>query len=192
MIEGTPANEAEVNPEFALLGFLVAGPAHGYELHRKLTQELGELWHARLAHVYNVLKRLEAQGLISGQLRMARNTGYPAQRRFQLTVLGRQQFDAWLNKPCSTSLRAVRLEFLARLYFSQQRGLGQARALIAQQRMALQDTTTQFKHALADLPPDNVFARLALELRHAQATAILVWLDSCERHLKPRRAKARR
>jgi DNA-binding PadR family transcriptional regulator len=56
-----------LSPEFALLGFLEQSPAHGYELHQRLMNDLGEIWHANLSQTYNILTRLENQGFIEGR-----------------------------------------------------------------------------------------------------------------------------
>lgn len=163
-------------PEFALLGFLALEPAHGYELHRRLTQELGELWHASLAHVYNVLKRMETQGLIRGHTARAGN--YPPQRQFELTPAGRARLDSWMLKPASSSARAIRLEFLARLYFALRLNPRRAKALLTEQRRSVSETVTQLRHIAADAADAPDFARLAAELRLAQARAIQDWLDN--------------
>ena len=56
-----------LSPEYALLGFLSQQQAHGYELHRRLTEELGQVWHVSLSQTYNILTRLERQGYIAGK-----------------------------------------------------------------------------------------------------------------------------
>jgi DNA-binding PadR family transcriptional regulator len=163
-------------PELALLGFLALEPAHGYELHRRLTHELGELWHASLAHVYNVLKRMEAQGLIRG--RAMREGNYPPQRQFELSPAGHAALEAWIRKPVSSSARSIRLEFLARLYFAQQLNPRRAKALLDEQRRSVAETVAQLQHIAADAVDAPDFARLAAELRLAQARTIQDWLDS--------------
>lgn len=169
-----------LTPENALLGFLALEPAHGYELHRRLTQELGALWHASLGHVYNVLKRMEAQGLIAGKLTRAGN--YPPQRTFALTAAGKRALQVWLRKPCTSSARAVRMEFLARLYFAQRLDSARARDMLNEQRAAVVEATEQLSHIAADSTAAPAFARLAVALRLAQSRAMLNWIDE---HLIP-------
>lgn len=169
-------NEVTLTPENALLGFLALEPAHGYELHRRLTQELGALWHASLGHVYNVLKRMEAQGLIAGKLTRAGN--YPAQRTFALTAAGRRVLNAWLRKPCTSSARAIRLEFLSRLYFAQRLESALVRNMLREQRAAVAEMTEQLAHMAADSSAAPAFATLAMELRLAQSRATLNWIDA--------------
>lgn len=169
------APDDAITPEYALLGFLALTPAHGYELHRHLTHELGQLWHASLAHVYNVLKRMEAQGLIRGQA--GRVGKHPPQRRFTLTASGRAKLNAWLRKPASSSVRSVRLELLARLYFVRQLEPQRALALLNEQRERLAESVAQLEHIAADAAHAPDFARVAVELRLAQARALQDWLE---------------
>ncbi len=62
-----------LSPEFALLGLLSQGPAHGYELHQKLTTELGQVWHLSQSQIYNILNRLEGKDYIRGMLQEQKN-----------------------------------------------------------------------------------------------------------------------
>jgi PadR family transcriptional regulator, regulatory protein AphA len=171
----SPRSDEALTPENALLGFLALEPAHGYELHRRLTQELGALWHASLGHVYNVLKRMEAQRLIAGKLTRASN--YPPQRTFTLTAAGWSTLQAWLRKPCTSSARAIRLEFLARLYFAQRLDHARAGDMLNEQRAAVVEATEQLAHMSADATAAPDFARLAVALRLAQSRAMLTWID---------------
>jgi DNA-binding PadR family transcriptional regulator len=57
-----------VSPEYALLGFLIAGPSHGYDLHQRFRVELGQVWHLSQSQAYAILKRLEQHGDISAKL----------------------------------------------------------------------------------------------------------------------------
>ena len=60
-----PHHAGNLSPEYALLGFLVAGPSHGYNLHQHFLVELGHVWHLSQSQAYAILKRLENRGDIS-------------------------------------------------------------------------------------------------------------------------------
>jgi DNA-binding PadR family transcriptional regulator len=104
------------SPEFALLGFLYNHPNHGYNLHRQLESELGYIWHVSQSQSYAILKRLLAQGAIhattQGQAKL------PPRQVLQITDLGRHRFEEWTKTPSGSSVRAIRLEFISRLYFA--------------------------------------------------------------------------
>jgi DNA-binding PadR family transcriptional regulator len=175
-------DENEPSPEFAIIGLLSGAPMHGYELHRKLSDELGGLWHASLQHLYSVLKRLERRGLIAGKTNSAT---IPAQRVFSVTPDGRRAFETWLAKPCRASAKSVRLEFLPRLYFLSQRDRKAARALLAEQRACIDQQL-----AATPSTAGSRFARLGGALQRAQLETIQHWLDACEIELRTARVRS--
>jgi DNA-binding PadR family transcriptional regulator len=170
-----------LSPEYALLGFLAQQPAHGYDLHLRLTAELGQVWHVSQSQVYNILNRLEAQGFIAATVQA--QAKLPARRRLRLTSAGRQRFDQWLCATTGSSVRAIRVEFTTRLYFAYALDLALARRLLVEQAAETRAGLDRLTALLADLPSDQTFNRLGLELRIRQLESILVWLADCRRAL---------
>ena len=168
---------AALSPEFALLGFLNRQPAHGYDLHQRITEELGQIWHISLSQTYNILKRLEAKGFIVGVVQAQDKA--PARRRFRLTPSGRRRFEEWLSAPSEPSARAIRVEFLTRLYFIYTTTPEAARDLIEAQIGETQAGLARLTTMLAELSPDQTFNQLGLDLRLRQLTLILDWLIEC-------------
>jgi DNA-binding PadR family transcriptional regulator len=166
-----------LSPEYALLGFLAHQPGHGYELHLKLVTQLGQVWHISQSQVYAILKRLEQQGDLTGsvqeQARLPRRTCYA------LTPAGRRRFETWLDTPTGCSVRAIRVEFTTRLYFAAQESQARAEALIDAQVAETQAGLGRLQSLLSELPPDQVYNRLGLELRLSQLAAVLGWLECC-------------
>ena len=178
-----------LSPEYALLGFLAQQPAHGYDLHLRLVSELGQVWHASQSQVYNILSRLERQGFVAATLQ--EQDKLPARRCFQLTQAGQQRFEQWLRTTAGCSVRAIRVEFTTRLYFASLLDPTLARQLIERQTEETQDGLERLRHALAELPPDQIFNRLGLELRIRQITSIIDWLATCRESLGLNRASTR-
>ena len=166
-----------LSPEYALLGLLAQQPDHGYDLHQRLTADLGQVWHISQSQVYNILKRLDMHGDITGTIQEQEKL--PRRLLYQLTPAGRARFEAWLNTPTGSSVRAIRVEFVTRLYFASQRGLEAANALIDAQAEETCKGLSRLQTMLNDLPPEQAFNRLGLELRVSQLSSILDWLDSC-------------
>ena len=54
-----------LSPEMVLLGMLYKTPGHGYDLHRTVIADLGQVWHLSQSQAYAILKRLEGRGDIS-------------------------------------------------------------------------------------------------------------------------------
>ncbi|BBH65620.1 PadR family transcriptional regulator [Actinoplanes sp. OR16] len=79
-----------------LLGLLVAGPRHGYDLKRAHDERLPQAKPLAYGQVYSTLGRLERDGLVeqSGQ----EQEGGPERTSYSLTDLGRKRLDAWLTE----------------------------------------------------------------------------------------------
>ncbi len=69
-----------------LLAGLLAGPAHGYELMRRLEDQAGGRWRPSPGSVYPLLQQLEDEGLVRSQDREGR-------KEYELTDAGRGQAD---------------------------------------------------------------------------------------------------
>jgi PadR family transcriptional regulator AphA len=171
------AYASALSPEYALLGFLAQHPAHGYELHQRLVTDLGQIWHVSLSQTYNILNRLEAQGFIAGTVQ--EQVKLPARRSFRLTSAGRRHFHTWLHSPAPCSVRTIRVEFTTRLYFEQALNPDRVPALIEAQTAEVRAGLTRLQHIQAELPPEQTFNRLGLDLRIRQLTSLLDWLAEC-------------
>lgn len=172
----TPCASA-LSPEYALLGLLMQRPAHGYELHQRLCSELGQVWHVSQSQVYNILSRLEARGFIVATVQAQEKL--PARRRFRVTPAGCRRFDQWLHTPTGSSVRAIRVEFITRLYFAHTPDLELARDLIDLQIDTVRTSLGHLQGMLAGLPQEQAFNHLGLELRIRQLTSVLDWLSEC-------------
>ncbi len=166
-----------LSPEYPVLGLLIQQPAHGYRLHQRLNTDLRQIWRISLSQIYNILKRLEAHGFIIGQ--MQEHAGTPTRRHFEATPKGVKRFEEWLFAPSGSSARAIRVEFLTRLYFAMAIYKERASHLIDEQITESHKHLEILKGALDLLPLDQAFNRLALELRVRQLESILNWLPQC-------------
>jgi DNA-binding PadR family transcriptional regulator len=91
----------------ALLGLLLAGPAHGYQLQATLEAELGPLWQTRASQVYLTLGRLERDGLVIATRQ--RQDRRPDRQLLQLTARGRAAAERWLGEVDGAEDLVVRL-----------------------------------------------------------------------------------
>jgi DNA-binding PadR family transcriptional regulator len=165
------------SPEYALLGFLAVEPAHGYDLHQRLIADLGQVWHASQSQTYAILARLETQGLICSTV--VRQARLPARRLLELTPAGRAQFDAWLAAPTGASMRAIRVDFITRLYFAARLHPEMAPGMVEEEINTARAGLHALQANLAAVPATQRFNRLALELRIRQLAAVIDWLATC-------------
>jgi DNA-binding PadR family transcriptional regulator len=176
-----PSYVSALSPEYALLGLLAQRPSHGYELHQRLANDLGQIWHISLSQTYNILKRLEQRGFIRPE--MQEQERLPARRLYTLKAAGKKRFENWLLAPSGCSVRAIRVEFTTRLYFASARDPELAGQLIANQIAEVHNGLARLRNKLERLPGEQVFNQLGLELRIRQLESILRWLDECRRLL---------
>ena len=54
----------KLSPEYALLGVLMTGPKHGYEMHSYFSSKMGQFWRLSMSQVYSLLKRMEKNGVV--------------------------------------------------------------------------------------------------------------------------------
>jgi DNA-binding PadR family transcriptional regulator len=172
----------DLAPEFALMGFLYFQPQHGYDLHRRLETNLREVWHISQSQAYSILARLQKQGLISA-VRQAQEKR-PDRECFSLTPAGRDRFESWLFTPTRGTARAVRVEFLTRLFFAGQVSEDFASRLLQEQAQATRGDIENLRLRLASVPPGQIINRLGLDLRVRQLSVFLEWLAECEHQLQ--------
>jgi DNA-binding PadR family transcriptional regulator len=167
-------HSGNISPEFALLGFLVAGPDHGYDLHQRFVSELGHVWHVSQSQAYTILKRLEDRGDISA--RLVEQDKLPDRQMLRITPQGRRRFTQWLEKGSASNARAIRLEFLTRLYFSNLYKPEDTAQIYAAQSARINRGIERLADMLANVPHDQTCNRLSLDLRLRQMKLIQEWM----------------
>jgi len=162
-----------LSPEFALLGFLIAGPSHGYDLHQRFIVELGHVWHMSQSQAYAILKRLEQRGDANAQI--VEQEKLPARQMLRITAQGRRRFNEWIEH-ISTNSRSIRLEFLTRLYFAQTYKPEKVIQIYEAQYDEINLNIERLEALLVNLPPDQQFNQLSLDLRLRQMKLIQEWM----------------
>ncbi|MGB8215454.1 MAG: PadR family transcriptional regulator [Anaerolineales bacterium] len=165
------------SPEYALLGFLYEQPSHGYNLHQQLASELGHVWHCNQSQTYAILKRLVTQGYVTSTLQEQEKL--PPRQLLQITTAGRRRFEEWLGKPTGSSVHAIRLEFITRLYFAQKIFPDRPPKMLEAQSVEVDTALARLETNLKAIPPEQPFNRLSLELRIRQLLSIRDWLIEC-------------
>lgn len=175
------AASSDLSPEYVFLGLLEQGACHGYELHERLQRDLGHIWRISMSQMYGILKRLEARKEIEGEWEPQETR--PDRRRLKLSPAGKSRFESWLASPVGPSVRALRLGFVTKLYFAHRRGDAFVGTLIAAQEASLQAGVERLRSELQDIPSEEIFARLAVQMRITQLEASRRWLQVCRQAL---------
>jgi PadR family transcriptional regulator AphA len=175
------AISTHLSPEYVVLGFLALGSSHGYEIHQLIRSQLRHVWRLSLSQVYNVLSRMERQGLVEGELKRQENR--PDRTLFHITPEGRERFDAWLNTPIGPSVRAMRMAFIAKLFFSSLLADGEADRRIQDQEAEIRRGLERLRRELDPLGQGQLYSCLSLQLRISQLECLLLWLQDCRSSL---------
>ena len=157
--------------EFVLLGALMSGPMHGYDILRFLEADLGPAWRVSTSQLYALLKRLESSGVVTGT--MESQDTRPSKRVFSLNRVGKEAFMEWLKEP-SPYVRDLRTEFLAKLFFFRKLSLQGCPGLVQEQIKVLEHVRERFI-TLREEETDP-YKRMVFGFRTATLGGWLVWL----------------
>lgn len=164
----TPRNPAE----YPILGILTFGPAHGYDVWRRLTEGIGSIWKLGRSHIYALLIRLERDGLVVHERIGQENL--PARNTFRVTTKGREVFTKWFESPVR-HVRDLRLEFLTKLWFAQQVGSECERRVVECQLSACREKVQRLEAFRAS--SRSSIERRSLEFRLTILGAAFSWLQ---------------
>lgn len=182
MTNSQPHHIGTLSPEMALLGLLYEAPGHGYDLHRKVVADLGQVWHLSQSQAYSILKRLELRGDIS--VEEIPQDKLPSRQLFYMTEEGRKRFLAWMETPSGGSTRAIRMEFVTRLYFLQLYMPEKLPFTFEQQKLEACSHIQRLERMRADLPAEQIYNRMSLDMRLKQLRLVLEWLDECRTYFE--------
>lgn len=171
----------KLSPDHVILGLLAAQAQYGYQLLECFSdpERLGRIWHVNVSQLYNTLKRLERDGLISGE--SVPSESGPPRTVYHLTEAGRDQLMLWLHDPApSASIRRVRVEFPSRLFVASLLRLP-TETIIERQRIACQRERDRLVAERAHAC--DGMAQLAFAFAIEQLEAALRVIERCEQSL---------
>ncbi|MGE0681544.1 MAG: PadR family transcriptional regulator [Candidatus Binatia bacterium] len=173
---------------YAILGLLRERPMHGYEIaqHFKPEEDLGQVMPADISTIYTFLKDLQERGLIYGEQVIV--GARPPRKVFSLADDAEAFFLEWLRRPVAR-MREVRLDFLLKLYFAQQLGAAEAKALVKAQLSACRDYLERQRIHSQHIASTS-FESLVLESKLTAAESIVEWLNRIAAQVASHRRKA--
>jgi PadR family transcriptional regulator, regulatory protein AphA len=159
---------------------IALGRQTGYDIKQFVDKSTRHFWAASYGQIYPELRRLEEQGLITGQ---SEPTGGRARTVYQLTDAGKAAFSDWLE-PEPDPIFEVRDESMLKLFFSDMGTPEQRIRNIRAMREAHERTLAQLcametraDHHMAEGP------RLTLEFGIGRHRGIVEWCEAAERRL---------
>jgi PadR family transcriptional regulator AphA len=178
-VQTMPRKKNPFSMEYILLGFVAQGPIHGYDLHKKIgdRQGIGLIWRIKQSHLYALLDNLEKEGLLVS--RTLSGDAFQARKEFQITAMGRRNFEAWLTSPVQHG-RDMRQEFLAKLFFILDDNSGLKKNLIQEQISVCSEWIVKLKEDNSKQANHFPYAHLIMKYRISQIQAMLDWLNELE------------
>lgn len=171
-----------LRPELVLLGLLMEKHCHGYELHKRFSETLADLWHISESQMYATLKRLEEKNLLAAS---TSGDGIAASRRIlSPTSAGKTCFESWMTSPSPCRPRTLRLEFLTRLYFASQLAPDTVPTMIGDQRNSVLKSLQRMQEQLQKPGKQNTATKgldirgLADDFTIAQLRSALEWINT--------------
>ncbi len=120
-----------ISPTHALLGLLVSGERHGYQLKRTVDQEFAPYWQIDFAQLYRSLAKMTQAGWV--EARVERGEAGPDRKVYSLTPSGRRALEEWLAEPACD-----RAEFFVKARLATECGVS-TKHLVESQRRAFED-----------------------------------------------------
>lgn len=121
-----------MSAKHALLGLLLDRPAHPYQLAGRLQQRLGPAWDVNSGQVYQLVKKLEDDGLIVRASESARKKGREDSKDrhvYEITDAGIGEFESWFDHN-GTAPRLCRRPLLVKVTFAGPERLADAMAKV--------------------------------------------------------------
>jgi PadR family transcriptional regulator AphA len=157
--------------EYVVLGSLMSGARHGYEIMLFLASALETTWRLSTSQLYVLLKRLEQEGLLESHAESQQSR--PSKRVFDLTVAGRKIFLDWLSTPVD-HVRDFRMEFLCKMFFFEHLSLVGAKDLVEKQIDVLEALSDKIQ---GKTPKDeDRFMKLVYSFKTSNVTCLVSWL----------------
>lgn len=166
-------NSTGMSTGHVLMGLLVAGERHGYDLKREHDQVFGGAKPLAFGQVYATLERLQKKQHVEA-VEIERVDG-PDRTVFALTALGRAELDRWLGEveaPTPYVANPLAVKATIALLAGDER---QAHRYLADQRAAHLDRMRHFTKLKSD-PDAAVSEALAADYAIAHLDADLQWL----------------
>jgi PadR family transcriptional regulator, regulatory protein AphA len=163
-----------------ILGMIALGKQTGYDIKQLVDKSTRHFWAASYGQIYPELRRLEEQGLISGQ---PEPRGGRARTVYTLTPAGHTAFTDWLGDTDEALPFEVRAEGMLKLFFSDAGTPEQRIRNLRAMRDAHRHTLAQLETMNADSAGMPTGPQLTLELGIGLHSFIVEWCRAAEKRL---------
>jgi DNA-binding PadR family transcriptional regulator len=160
------------NPtEYVVLGALMSGPRHGYEIMQFLGTALDATWRISTSQLYVLLKRLEQEALLES--RRESQASRPSKRVVELTGAGTNIFLDWVSAPVE-HVRDFRMEFLCKMFFFDHLSMPGAEDLVEKQILVFEGLLEKIRNSRNK--NDDGFIKLVYGFKIRNIECLVSWL----------------
>ena len=173
-----------------MLGLLVDGPRHGYELKSAYEGDLLPSVKVNFGQVYTTLERLSRDGLV--EFEEVNQAERPDKKVYSITKAGRDRWKEWLSAPTALTGDQRNETFLKLMLARRLKRVDPLKCL-ATERQACFRRLQEVTQAKIQAEQDGAQLQtvLMLELATLQMDAFLSWLDRCEEMLVQEKKRER-
>jgi PadR family transcriptional regulator AphA len=170
-----PRQSSPLSVEYILLGFLEQESIHGYDLYKRLSslEPVGLVWRVKQSQLYAIMERLEVERLVTSTV--IPGESHPNRKQYDLTDAGRSTFLTWRSSPVQHG-REIRMEFLAKLYFTLLASKETTLALVIVQLASCSTWVANIERDLNGTPETQMYERIVFQYRLTQMRAVIGWL----------------
>ncbi|MFZ5642615.1 MAG: PadR family transcriptional regulator [Bacillota bacterium] len=175
----------------AILGLLSYRPMTGYSMKEVFDNSISHFWHAHLSQIYRELSRMEENGLVKFEVQ--RREGRPDRKVYNITPLGEEKFQSWLESFPEKLVMSYNDEFLLRLYFGGRINREEVLFQITKYKKETESRLNQFESLYrvieeyskkAGGPEDKLYWELTLDLGVRMLKANLEWIEQAAEKIK--------
>ncbi|HOO37797.1 MAG TPA: PadR family transcriptional regulator [Deltaproteobacteria bacterium] len=158
--------------EFVVLGVLMNGSMHGYDINRFIRENLAGIWRISTSQLYALIHRLEEKGLVTGCTSSEGNQ--PPKKILSISPEGTTRFLEWVISP-TQHVRDLRMEFLTKLFFLRYLKLQGGEELLEAQTALLTDLREKVEIDWGR--QKDTFGKVVLGFKRSQFDVCLNWLN---------------
>ncbi|WP_089966113.1 PadR family transcriptional regulator [Lihuaxuella thermophila] len=165
--------------EILILGQLLSGPKHGYEIKKNIQEALGEEFEINNNLLYPALRRFLEMGAISKEV--VKSEGKPARHVYLLTDTGEEIFHDMI-RDFPSKLAANQSEFLVRVALFDRLEPDMRREILQKRQEVLQEKL-KFYRRIENTHAQNPFVVEVIRFQKAQVEHELAWIEDLKQKM---------
>ncbi|OYD07138.1 PadR family transcriptional regulator [Paludifilum halophilum] len=166
--------------EIIILGQLLSGPKHGYEIKKNIQEALGETVKINNNMLYPALRRFLEMGAISKEV--VESEGKPNRHVYLLTEAGEKIFSD-IIRDFSSKLAGNQMEFLMRVALFDRLEPATQQEILQKRREVLEDRLEHYHH-IGDTHPDKPFVKEIIRFQKDQVEHELEWIERLKQQVQ--------